>query len=66
MSFKMGINLNNSSFWENGIKYLSDKIKELIKLVETCYSFRLLPPLNIQDDEIEFLKKKMIRIFDSI
>ncbi|MFW9820816.1 MAG: aspartate aminotransferase family protein [Candidatus Thorarchaeota archaeon] len=27
---------------------------------------RLLPPLNIKEDEIEFLKTKMIKIFDSI
>jgi len=31
---EIGINLNDPSFWEKGIKYLSDKIDELKKLVE--------------------------------
>ena len=31
---EIDINLNNSSFWQKGIKYLSDKIDELEKLVE--------------------------------
>jgi len=30
----IGINLNDPSFWQKGIKYLSDKIGELEKLVE--------------------------------
>lgn len=31
---EIGINLNDPSFWEKGIQYLSDKIDELEKLVE--------------------------------
>ncbi|MFX0141660.1 MAG: M3 family oligoendopeptidase [Candidatus Hodarchaeota archaeon] len=34
MLSEIGINLNDPSFWEKGIKYLSDKIDELEKLVE--------------------------------
>ena len=33
MLAEIGINLNDPSFWEKGIKYLSDKIDELEKLV---------------------------------
>ncbi len=34
MLAEIGINLNDPSFWEKGIQYLSDKIDELEKLVE--------------------------------
>jgi len=34
MLAEIGINLNDLTFWEKGIKYLSDKIEELEKLVE--------------------------------
>jgi len=34
MLSEIGINLNDPSFWEKGIKYLSDKIDELAVLVE--------------------------------
>ncbi|MFX1419361.1 MAG: M3 family oligoendopeptidase [Promethearchaeota archaeon] len=34
MLSEIGINLDDPSFWEKGIKYLSDKIDELEKLVE--------------------------------
>ncbi len=30
----IGIDLDDSSFWEKGIKYLSDKIDELAELIE--------------------------------
>jgi len=35
MLSEIGINLNYPSFWEKGIKYLSDKIDELTDLVES-------------------------------
>jgi len=35
MLSEIGINLDDSSFWRKGIKYLSDKIDELEKLVES-------------------------------
>jgi oligoendopeptidase F len=34
MLSEIGINLDDPSFWEKGIKYLSDKIDELEKLIE--------------------------------
>ena len=33
MLFEIGIDLNDSSFWQKGINYLSDKIEELEKLI---------------------------------
>ncbi len=35
MLSEIGINLDDSSFWQKGIKYLSDKIDELEQLVES-------------------------------
>ncbi|MFX1364772.1 MAG: M3 family metallopeptidase [Promethearchaeota archaeon] len=35
MLSEININLNDSTFWEKGLKYLSDKIDELENLVET-------------------------------
>ncbi|MFX0105175.1 MAG: M3 family oligoendopeptidase [Candidatus Hodarchaeota archaeon] len=35
MLSEIGINLNDPSFWEKGIKYLSDRIDELADLVES-------------------------------
>ncbi len=34
MLAEIGINLNDPTFWEKGLKYLSDKVDELEKLVE--------------------------------
>ena len=34
MLAEIGINLNDPTFWKKGIRYLSDKVDELEKLVE--------------------------------